>query len=188
MAQPNGPLCYYCEELAEAECTQCSRLYCPDHGDDICVRCASPSAAAPNATLYRGSLLALVIASLVILFLVVRPPESKSDGGVVRQLPTSTAAVSATATQTPPGGVPTTARPTGSAASTTPASGTALASPNPATTPSPSAVTGTRTYTVQPGDTLSAIAAANNTTVDAIEAVNPGLDPNLDIGTVITLP
>jgi len=45
------------------------------------------------------------------------------------------------------------------------------------------------TYTIQAGDTFASIAAAFGTTVDAIEAVNPGVDPlDLQIGQVVNLP
>ncbi len=48
---------------------------------------------------------------------------------------------------------------------------------------------GTFTYTVQPGDTLFAIAQRFNTTVAAIVAVNPGLDPNvIFVGQRICIP
>jgi peptidoglycan-N-acetylglucosamine deacetylase len=45
------------------------------------------------------------------------------------------------------------------------------------------------TYTIQRGETLFRIALANDTTVDAIAAANPGIDPNLiQPGQVIQLP
>jgi LasA protease len=44
-------------------------------------------------------------------------------------------------------------------------------------------------YLVQPGDTMSAIAAAHNVTLDALVAANPGIDPNIiDVGQVVKLP
>ncbi len=120
-----------------------------------------------------------MIASLVALFLVLRPPEKTSDNGVIRQVPTSTAAVNATATPTPPVTRTTTATTT-AAASASPGT-----SPTPATTPTP----GPKTYVVRSGDTLSTIAAENDTTVDAIVALNPGLDPDtLPVGAEILLP
>ena len=46
-----------------------------------------------------------------------------------------------------------------------------------------------RLYTIKSGDTLSSIAKAKNTTVDAIQKANPGINANqLKIGQKITLP
>lgn len=47
----------------------------------------------------------------------------------------------------------------------------------------------TTTYTVKPGDNLTRIAAAIGTTVPAIVALNPALDPNhIQVGQVLTVP
>ncbi len=155
----------------------------------MCLRCMSPESATPSALVYRGSVLTLVIASLVALFLVLRPPERATDNGVVRTVPTNTAAVGATATPTPPV--------TRTPAATTTAAVTPGASPSPAVSPSPAGsptaaatpTAGPRTYVVQAGDTLSSIAAENGTTVDEIVALNPGLEPNtLQVGAEIRLP
>lgn len=56
-------------------------------------------------------------------------------------------------------------------------------------TATPTARPGTqRTYRIRAGDTLSAIATANNTTVAALLALNPGLNPNrLQVGQTIVL-
>src|SRR5690606_27878844 len=44
-------------------------------------------------------------------------------------------------------------------------------------------------YTIRPGDTLFSIAQRFNTTVNAILAINPGLDPNnLQVGQIICVP
>ena len=184
--------CHYCNSPAEAECPACGRLYCPAHGDDVCLRCLAPESAAPSARVYRGALLTLVIASLVTLFLVLRPPEKEAANGVIRQAPTSTAAVGATATPTSPGArtatVPASPQPTADETPATPAAsptGSPPASPTAAATATPSS----SVYKVKPGDTLSAIAAANGTTVEAIIAANPGLNPDtLQVGAEIKLP
>jgi LysM repeat protein len=136
----------------------------------------SPEAAAPSAMMYRGSLVALVVASLVAVFLFVRPPESKSAADAVHTLATSTPISAATATPTPRGNRTATAV---SAITTT-----ATAAPSAA-----ASATTTKQYVVKDGDTLSGIAAANGTTVEAIEALNPGLTPQtLGIGTTLNLP
>ena len=62
--------CHYCNRPAEEECSTCGRLYCLEHGEDVCLRCLAPEAATPSGNVYRGSLLALVAASLVAMSLV----------------------------------------------------------------------------------------------------------------------
>ncbi len=48
---------------------------------------------------------------------------------------------------------------------------------------------GTRRYTIQPGDTLAAIAGAQGTTVADISTLNRGIDPtNLKVGSTLLLP
>ncbi|MBU5438758.1 LysM peptidoglycan-binding domain-containing protein [Tissierella sp. MSJ-40] len=55
--------------------------------------------------------------------------------------------------------------------------------------PTPTCPTGTFSYTIRPGDTLYQLAIRYNTTVEAIMAVNPGIDPNnLQIGQRICIP
>ena len=49
--------------------------------------------------------------------------------------------------------------------------------------------TGSFAYTIKSGDTLFQLARRYNTTVAAIMAINPGIDPNnLQIGQVICIP
>jgi LysM repeat protein len=189
------PTCHYCTRPAEEECPACGRLFCGDHGEDVCLRCSSPEAATPSAAVFRGSLVTLVVATVLAVFLIVRPPESKSTQDSVRTVATSTPAFAATATATRPGSAT-------AVRSLTPAQGTQPAGTPSAGTTSPTAVTtgtppatatatagGERSYTVQPGDTLSAIAADFATTVAEIVALNPSLDPDhLSIGTVLKIP
>lgn len=48
---------------------------------------------------------------------------------------------------------------------------------------------GSTSYTIRPGDTLFSLAQRFNTTVSAILALNPGLDPNnLQVGRIICIP
>jgi LysM repeat protein len=186
VANDPGFSCHYCENPAERECPTCGRLYCGEHGDDVCLRCMAPEAAVPSAAVYRGSILALVIATLVVVFLLVRPPETKSGPTLVRELPTSTAAVSATATATRQGGnTEGTPRPgTQVPSSVTP--GTAEPTQAGAT---PSPTRAGETYVMQQGDTLSAVAASYGVTVADIVAANPGLNPDtIAIGTEIRIP
>ena len=185
----NEPIlaCYYCENPAEAECPTCGRLYCSEHGEDVCLRCMSPEAAAPSGAVFRGSVLALVLATLVVIFLLVRPPESKSDTNLARDLPTSTAAVGATATPTRQGGSSSPAA-TPQSGTQVPSSVTPTAAPG-SPTPAPSPTAAGRTYEMRAGDTLSAVAAGYGVSVADIVAANPGLNPDsIAIGTVIRIP
>lgn len=133
----------------------------------------------PSVYLYRGALLALAIGSIIAVYLVLRPPETESVQPVVSDVATSTPVTEETATATPLGQQPT-------------ATATALPA-----TPTPSGPTATPTlepgtaveYEIQSGDFLSTIAQDFGTTVDAILALNPDLDPDLiSVGQVILVP
>lgn len=179
MAEPS---CHYCGRTAVEECHQCGRLFCDDHGEEICLRCLSPEASTPSPLVYRGVLLALGVASAAAIYLAVDPPARASTQDSVRVVPTATASA---------------APPSRTATTGTPATGTTprTAAPGSTATPSPSANatpggSGQPTsYTVAPGDTLGAIASRFNTTVEAIEALNPGLDERaLQVGQQLQIP
>jgi LysM repeat protein len=148
----------------------------------------APESAVPSALVYRGSILTLVVATLLTVFLLIRPPAEKSQASLVRELPTSTAAISATATPTPPR----TATQAGSGDETpeaTPATPeTPGASPTAAETAEATPTTGPRVHIVAAGDTLSGIAAEYDTTVDELERLNPGIDENINIGDEVIVP
>jgi LysM repeat protein len=143
----------------------------------------APEAATPSASMYRGSILALILGTAVVVFLLVRPPESKSAADTVRPLATATTSIGATATATRPGGTPTAAR------TNTPVPGSAT--PAGSATPGASATAATaKTYTATAGDTLSGIAAKNGITLQQLLDANPGLTENsvVAIGQVFNLP
>lgn len=170
------PPCHYCDRPAEAECPTCGRLYCLAHGEDVCLRCLAPDSVLPSAAVYRGSVLALIVATVIALYLLARPPAAPAESDVARPIPTNTPAITATATPTPPA-------PAGAVATPSP-----MATPT-AVQPTPTATPAVRTYTVQPGDTLSDVAARFGTTVEAILALNPGVRPEtLQPGTELRLP
>ena len=168
--------CHYCTREAEAECPTCGRLYCGEHGEDVCLRCLAPESATPSARVFRGSIVALGIGSLLAIFLVARPPESKSDQDTVRIVATSTPIVGATATPTPRGT---------QAARTQ----TTSASPSATAVGSATAAPGNDSYTVKSGDTVSGIAAQFGISSDALLAANPSVSAaNLQIGEVLKIP
>ena len=101
--------CYSCEEDAVAECRRCGRLYCDEHGDELCAECLKPVSALPSYLLYRGSLLTLLVGTAVALWLLLKPPEEASESLPQIIAPTATrasptappAATSAQVTLTP---------------------------------------------------------------------------------------
>ncbi|MSQ31240.1 MAG: LysM domain-containing protein [Dehalococcoidia bacterium] len=192
--------CFRCDQKAVQECPRCGALYCDDHGDALCARCADPVLAVPSYRVFRGSLLALLVGSLVAVWLLVLPPAGADQdrpptalAGIVPTAgatprpsstpsPASTAAASATGTPRPTG-TPT-ATPTPTATAT--ARPAATSTPAAATPAPPPAVT---TYTVRPGDNLTGIAAQFNTTVDALQRANNISDPSqIQAGDRLTIP
>jgi len=127
--------CYACDKDAVHECRRCGRLYCSDHGDELCAECLRPASALPSYALYRGSLLALLMGTAVALWLLLKPPEKASESVPSVIVPTA----AATATARPPQMTPTTA---------TPPAGT------PGATPAATATPGVNEYTVGKGDSL----------------------------------
>ncbi|MEX2446932.1 MAG: LysM peptidoglycan-binding domain-containing protein [Dehalococcoidia bacterium] len=182
--------CFSCDQEAVQECPRCGALYCDDHGDALCDRCADPVLALPSYRVFRGSLLALLVGSIVAVWLLVLPPAAADqDGppsslqGVVQpgaETPTATPDVEGT----PAGGsVP---GPDGSTGTTTPAvTPTEEPTPEPTPTPEPEPTT----YTVQPGDTLIGIAQQLGVNQDELQSINDITDPaSIQPGQVLTVP
>lgn len=145
----------------------------------------APDSAVPAALAYRGSLVALGLASLVAIFLIVNPPQDGASVDEGRSEATNTPVFEATATATPSGAG---AQPT-----------TTIATPTPPVEPTPADGEGdndddpgeTTTYTVQPGDSLISIAGDHGVSVDDIIAANGDIpDENSPIlaGQEITIP
>jgi len=134
--------CYTCANEATSQCKRCGRPYCDAHGDALCAECLKPASALPSYTLYRGSLLALLVGTAFALWLLVRPPGGSEESSPVVLPQQEKAAATATVeapTSTPSRlTTPTPARPAG----------------GPAATATPTS----REYVVQEGDTLYGIA------------------------------
>lgn len=110
-----------------------------------------PALALPSYRVYRGSFLALLVGSVVAVWLLVLPPAGADQDGPPDSIsglvnPTATA----TATETPTADGEETPTPTPTA--------TVTGTPAPTDTPTPEPTPEERTYVVQPGDTLFAIA------------------------------
>ena len=132
----------------------------------------------PGVWLVRGTMLlgafALVLGVFLLFSTPTLPHEKSRTAGVPR------------ATPTPARGV----RPAPGPAQPSPGVASPAPVPAPAAVATPSTSPGTaRRHTIQPGDTLLAIAERYDTTVDAIRAANPGLSENaLQVGVEIAIP
>lgn len=183
---PDEMTCFACEQDPTQQCPRCGRPYCDDHGEEVCDACLEPASGLPSFTLYRGSLLALLIATALAVWLILQPPGDSVDSAVAPQVitPTEPAVVEATATL--PGGA--------SPATTPLVEETPLSEPTePAAgeTPEPG---GTTTYTVEGGDTLFGI-CSNLSSLDPSECVDRVLEINsisdagsIAVGETLTIP
>lgn len=196
--------CYACDEQATQECARCGALYCDNHGDALCDRCMDPASAVPSYRVFRGSLAALLIGSIVAVWLLVLPPARADQDGppssIANLVQTGTPRPSATPQATAAPGEPTatpSASPSPSATPTRTPSPTPTATPTATATPTPTIVPGqATTYTVQPGDTLLSIAQRFTpaggdvqATADAISKANNITDPrSIQIGQKLNIP
>lgn len=149
--------CFACENAPTQQCPRCGRPYCDEHGEDVCDSCLEPASGLPSFTLFRGSLLALLIGTILAVWLLIQPPGGESNAPQTGTIitPTPEAAVETTP------GLEATLVPGGSpVAGETPAA---------ETTPAPSS---DGTYTVEAGDTLSSICAEVAPSLDADECVD----------------
>ena len=164
--------CYGCANDATRECRRCGRLYCDEHGDELCAECLKPAGALPSFLLYRGSLLALLLGTVVALWLLLKPPHENNNTAFNVVEPTATATIVRT--------------PTAQATAATP---TVVVSPAP--------TSGNVDYTVQEGDSLFGIAAQFQPSGENLAdfanriALANGLDPAnpmLSVGQVLHIP
>jgi hypothetical protein len=192
---PDNMTCFACEQEPTQQCPRCGRPYCDDHGEDVCDACLEPASGLPSVTLYRGSLLALLLGTFLAVWLILQPPGDTVD----------TAAAPVIVTPTLPAGVQTAPPPTLSI-TLTPApgtTGTPTTSQTPGGTPSTTATApagtatpaaGTVEYTVQSGDTLFGICSTLSA-MDPTECVTRVLELNsisdpsgVAVGETITIP
>lgn len=130
---------------------------------------------APSARRLAGPVTVVVVALALGALLLARGPLAPGSSGAGDDGPSLSAA--------PSGGT----MPSPSAGST-PAS-TARPTARPSATPRPTATPRPRTYKVQPGDTLTSIAAQYGTTVKELAALNGIQNPSLiRVGQVLKLP
>ncbi len=140
--------CFQCDDDATQECPRCGALYCDAHGDALCERCMDPALALPSYRVYRGSFLALLVGSVVAVWLLVLPPAGADEDGPPDSIAGLVNTPTATATPTP--------EPTDTPEPTPTPEPTETATPEP--TEEPTQEPQQQTYVVQSGDTLYAIA------------------------------
>jgi LysM domain-containing protein len=183
---PEQITCFACEKEPAQQCPRCGRPYCKDHGEEVCNVCLEPASGVPSVSLYRGSLLALLIATALAAWLILQPPGETADSAVApRNAPTLPAIADVTATLPAVGPTSTTplARETPGARTTTPAAGQG--------TPGPG---GTTTYTVQDGDTVFGICSDRSSLnpsecVERVLELNSITDPaSIGVGDMLTIP
>lgn len=167
--------CFACEREPVQQCSRCGRPYCEEHGEELCELCLQPSSGVPSFSLYRGSLLALLIGTALAVWLLVQPTSSGSGEGLRPVVLTPTAGA-ARAQTTPGQETPAAANQT--ATSGTPAPGATTAgtprSPGtttPATTGTPT-TSGPADYTILSGDTLSAICSQQRPAMNSADCVS----------------
>src|SRR5437867_3156208 len=168
--------CYACDQEGTRRCPRCGNSYCPDHGAGFCAQCLDPATGAPSGTVFRVALFGLLAASVLALWLLVRPPSLPGETSAIRE-PTATAAAAAR-TPAPGSGTP------------SPAEGTATAAGTPAPTAAPTPGPATPIdYTVQEGDTWYEIAAVYGVSAEDLAAANGfTLDDFLHPGDVLRIP
>jgi len=87
--------CYACDQEGTARCPRCGNSYCTEHGDDLCAQCLDPATGAPSGAVFRLSLFALLAASVLALWLLIRPPSLPGETAALRE-PTPTPALTPT--------------------------------------------------------------------------------------------
>jgi hypothetical protein len=176
--------CFACEQEPTQQCPRCGRPYCDDHGEDVCDACLNPASGLPSFTLYRGSLLALLVGTALAVWLLIQPPGGESNAPQAGTIITPTPQVQVNATQ-PAGTSP-------AGATGTPAAN-ATSRPNATATSAPSG--GSGTYTVVSGDSLSSICTrvkpasmSVNDCVDQVKSLNGLTTDNISAGQTLKIP
>lgn len=155
--------CYACGGQAAGQCGSCGQPFCTEHGSldpgPFCQECLGPQYAVPSGSVYKGSLVALLVAAGLAVWLLAFPPRLPQETGATETLP-SQAEETFARDRTPPLLGPD-ASPTPSPAVTPTPTPTETPAPAPSPTPQPPPPPPTPAlleYVVQEGDTLLAIA------------------------------
>ena len=181
------PVCFVGDGAAARQCPRCGRWFCLRHGRGLCVQCRRPRGLAPSSLLYYGALTLLVLSFGVAVYHIA----AWQDDWAARLSYSVAKALEPAATATP-SATPTPAQPSASP-SATPSPGPAPGIAEGATPPAADGATPTpapsRSYTVQPGDTLLGVAIKFGATVEALVQANGITNPAaLRIGQELVIP
>ncbi len=141
--------CFACDQDPQQQCPRCGRPYCDEHGEELCDACLQPASGVPSFTLYRGSLLALLVGTALAVWLLIQPGGGDGEGAFRPLVVTPSGAGAANVTPEPgstlvgPGVVATTTEPAETA--------------TPAEAGGTSQTGDTMIHTVVSGDVLSAV-------------------------------
>ncbi|MCH7485088.1 MAG: LysM peptidoglycan-binding domain-containing protein [Chloroflexi bacterium] len=180
--------CYACERQDTSPCPRCSKDYCPDHGADLCAACLDPIVAAPSSATFRIALFALLGASVLALWLLVRSPGLPGDNGGVVQQPDITPDFTPGLTPDTGETLTPTASPDGSPVLTPtpiPDNQTPAPTPVPTATPTPAPIE----HIVETGDTWNALAAQYGVDPQTLASTNGySLADVLPLGITLIIP
>ena len=177
--------CYACANEAVEQCPRCANSFCDNHGSGLCARCEDPALTTPSANVFRFALLGLVFASVLALWLIVRPPDlPEGSSSIVQPLPTEQVDSEPSAIGPTPTSPPVETSAPSDGVSPTPETGE-----TPAPTPEATEEPGPLQYVVEPGDTWYGIADAFGIDADVLVAQNGRtLDDILNAGETIVIP
>ncbi|MEX0682173.1 MAG: LysM peptidoglycan-binding domain-containing protein [Dehalococcoidia bacterium] len=178
--------CFACDRPSTRQCQRCGNHYCLDHGSGLCAACLDPVRAAPSSGAFRIALAGLLGASVLALWLLVRPPSVPGESSGIIQQPEESPGFT-------PGLTPAGATPTPGPTLTggvTPTPGTATEAPTAAPTEVPTdAPSGPIEYIAVEGDTWFGIAAAFGVDAESLAAYNGyTLEEFFQPGDVILIP
>jgi LysM repeat protein len=182
--------CYACHNPAIAQCQRCGKHHCAEHGSAFCAACTDPVASAPSSATFRIALVALLGASVLALWLLVRPPSVPGEGSSIVQKP-SDATPAFTPALTPDTSEETPV-PTGEVSATPVATATATPEPTDEPTEAPTAEPTAPPqieYTVQSGDSWNSIADAYGVDATTLASFNGyALSDILPLGITLVIP
>jgi LysM repeat protein len=179
--------CFACDRPSTQICPRCGNHFCIDHGAAYCAACLDPVNAAPSSAAFRVALVGLLGASVLALWLLVRPPSVPGESSGIIQQPEETANFTPALTPDTDEGTTGPSPSGGASATATPGGPTATATP--AGTPAPTEPPAPLQYTTVDGDTWFGVAEQFGVDATALASANGyTLEDVLPVGVTLTIP